>query len=131
MTANITQNVVARSRNDHSLPAWKPSKKYQAGKISSATLTLTLGVIIVMSVAFLSFFYLGQVLGTASQGSDIADLEENIVHLREQQKELELEGAQLRSIQTIEDRVQELNLVATDKVTYLDNQEGRVATIAN
>lgn len=83
-----------------------------------------------MSVASLSFFYLGQVLGTASQGSDIQDLEDNIVELREQQKELEIESAQLRSIQTIEDRVNDLNLVTTDRVTYMIDPIGKVASIS-
>jgi hypothetical protein len=79
----------------------------------------------------LGFFYLGQVLGTASQGSDIQKLEEQIVELKEQQREVELEGARLRSIDTIEERVNQLNLVSTSKVTFLKTSPDKVAALSD
>jgi hypothetical protein len=80
-----------------------------------------------MAVTFLSLFYLQQVLGTASQGSDIRGLEGRIMELRERQRSLELEGAELRSIRTIENHIPQLNLVLTDRVSYLAQPGDRVA----
>ena len=87
-------------------------------------------ILIILSISFLGFFYLGQVLNTASQGSDIQQLEERIVELKQKQRQVELEGAQLRSIDNIENRVQDLNLVATGKVTFLSPAVDQVTALA-
>lgn len=102
----------------------------QRGSINPTTTVLTLGIIVITSIAFLSFFYLGQVQSTAAQGTDIQALEEQIQQLRERQRNLELEGAQLRSIQTIEDKAQKLNLITTDQFTYLFQEPERIFTLA-
>jgi len=81
----------------------------------------------IVLLAVLGFVYLQQVVGTASQGADIQALETKIDDLQETQRQLELEGAELRSIQTVEDRVQELNLVESDQVAYLAPRVERVA----
>ncbi len=80
-----------------------------------------------ITVSLLGFFYLQQVVHTASQGTDVHVLESEIANLREQQRQLELDGASLRSLNTIEDHVQKLNLVATDKVSYLAATSDKVA----
>lgn len=148
MTAHITQNVARRSRSDfraslkwvrHIKPERKsahvsPTVSFQAraigkqlGSINHSTITLSLGLLAVVTVALLGFFYLQQVLSTASQGSDIHALESKITDLREQQRQLELQGAELRSIKTIEGNIEKLNLVATDKVSYLAQTTDKVA----
>jgi hypothetical protein len=88
---------------------------------------MSLGLIALLTVALLGFFYLQQVMSTASQGTDIHALESKIVDLKEKQRQLELEGAQLRSLKTIEGNVQQLNLVTTDKVAYLTAPTDKVA----
>ena len=104
--------------------------RWQSGSINSTTISLAFGLFIILSISFLGFFYLGQVLNTASQGSDIQQLEERIVELKEKQRQVELEGAQLRSIDNIENRVQDLNLVATGKVTFLSPEVDQVTAMA-
>lgn len=149
MTARIAQSVVPRTRSDFrsslrwSSPSVRQQRKNrtplfsrrslpavftrQTGAITHSTITMSLGLIALFTVALLGFFYLQQVMGTASQGTDIHTLESKIVDLKEQQRKLELEGAQLRSLKTIETNVNELNLVATDKVSYLENPLEKVA----
>lgn len=109
MTQNHYQHVVPRSHRPAS----------QRGSISSTTVTAVLGMLVIAAVAVLSFFYLGQVQDTASQGSDIQRLEARLIELRERQRALELQSAELRSIQAIERRVPELNLMPADHVSYL------------
>lgn len=121
MIPTITQNVIPRHRNFNS---------WQKGSISSATTALTLGIIVIVSIAALTFFYLGQVQSTAAQGTDIQALEEKLQQLHERQRELELEGARLRSIQAIEERAYKLNLVTVDQFAYLPAQLERVVTLA-
>lgn len=132
MKPTITQHVIPRSRAQSGFrSAWRqphPRRLYrQRGSINPATFTVSLAITAAAAVAALSFFYLGQVQNTAGQGTNIYNLEEKIIELRQRQKALELEGAQLRSIQTIERNVPQLNLVDSGKVTYLAAPGDKVA----
>lgn len=144
MTANIAQQVVPRQRIKNipyhitgSVPGGRKARntfssrsfQTQRGSVSSGTLTFSLGFIALAVVALLGFFYLQQVIGTTSQGTDIHAIESQIVELRDKQRSLELEGAELRSLQTIEQNVEQLNLIKTDKVTYLADTTERVALV--
>jgi hypothetical protein len=84
-------------------------------------------LVALLSLSGLGFFYLQQVFGTASHGVDIQSLETELLELKEEQRKLELEGAQLRSIQAVEERVQQLNLAPVDQVAYLLPVPDRVA----
>lgn len=147
MTARIAQQIVPRHRsNFRSSLRWtktairtsvasRPQRRFsllpalnpQRGSVSHGTITISLGFIALITVSLLGFLYLQQVVGTASQGSDIHALESSLVELKEQQRQLELEGAQLRSLKTIEDKVEHLNLVATEKYAYLNVTPDKVA----
>ncbi|MEX1997471.1 MAG: septum formation initiator family protein [Candidatus Andersenbacteria bacterium] len=151
MTANIQQNVVPRHRHARSFShyvslhgTWATRQirsagpwhtrafpRSQRGSVTQSTVTIAFTVMSFVLVALLGFFYLQQVFTTASQGSDVQVLESKIVELRERQKELELEGANLRSIQAVEQRVQKLNMVTVDEVAYLATQPDKVAVVAD
>lgn len=118
MTANINQHVTLRYR-----------RPLQRGRITHATLTAAFGVSTLVVIALLGFFYLQQVLHTASEGTDVHTLEAQLLELKQHQRELELEGANLRSLQTVEDHVQKLNLGPTSHVTYLTPTPDHVAAI--
>lgn len=106
MTANIQQRITPRVKNSR-------------GSVNHTTAALMFGIAAVGIVGLLGFFYLQQVVHTASQGTDIHQLESSISDLKEKQRVLELEGAQLRSLKNIEGDAQQLNLVPTEKVSYL------------
>lgn len=147
MTANVSQHVIPRRRTSvtfsHHISSagdWqvRPLRRqsqwsrftalqHQRGSVTQSTITVAFSVLALLTVAIFGFFYLQQVLGTASQGSDVQALESQLVELREHQRELELEGASLRSIQAVEQRVERLNLIATDRVAYLAPEPGKVA----
>lgn len=109
MTANIQQKVLSRSTHQ--------------------TVALVSGISILIFLTLLGFFYLQQVFDTASRNSDIHALETSILQLKEKARSLELESAQLRSMQTIEQMVPKLNLVATDQVAYLAPDTAHVALL--
>ncbi|MEO6077788.1 MAG: hypothetical protein ABIP54_03305 [Candidatus Andersenbacteria bacterium] len=101
----------------------------QRGSIDHGTAVATFGIVAVVLVGMFSFFYLQQVVHTASQGADISQLEAQLSNLKEQQKVLELDGAHLRSLQTIQDQTGSMNLVPADSVSYLAPTDGRVAVL--
>lgn len=117
MTASVPQNVTLRHR----------SARLPDGQARLSTVTLGFSLLILFSLGLLGFFYLQQVLETASQGSEISELENQLSNIKNEQRSLELESAELRSIQNIEGRLNTLNLVTTDRVTYLSLPEGQVA----
>ena len=115
MTPRIPQHVVPRnSRNGASR-----SRKSQRGAIDHTTAALMFGIAAVSIVGMLGFFYLQQVVHTASQGTDVQHLESTITDLKEKQRLLELQGAELRSLKNVEQTTHDMNLVPTDKVSYL------------
>jgi hypothetical protein len=131
MTANITQHVIPRGRFTQKRRFTSQGsfgKRYsERGSADPATVTIAAGALALFVVGMLGFFYLRQVVDTASQGGDIQALERQLAELRDHQRKLELEGAQLRSLQTVENRVQRLNLVEADRVSYLAREDGRLA----
>lgn len=114
MTANIQQHITPRRARKFSF-----AMKNNLGSVDHTTAALMFGIAAVAIVGMLGFFYLQQVVHTASEGTDVHQLEASISDLKEKQRKLELEGAQLRSLKNIEGDMQELNLVPTDKVSYL------------
>lgn len=140
MTPKIQQNIIPRNRQTGiSRSSWKNSSTrkfvngahthrfYQKGSVDNTTITITFGLTALVIVGMLGFFYLQQVVNTASQGTDVHSLETRIVELKEKQRELELEGAQLRSLQAVGTRIEKLNLVTADKVSYLASTPKQVA----
>lgn len=143
MTVNVVQHVIPRWHIHSARSRWRiPGRgqwrtrteraalgepRFQRGSVDHATVTITLGLISLLLVGLLGFFYLQQVVNTASQGTDIHALESQIIELKERQKQLELEGAQLRSLQAVQERIKKLNLVQTERVTYLAPVQDRVA----
>lgn len=117
MTHSTLQYVVPRHRRQYS----------QQGLFTQQSLTIGISLLVLISLSMLSFFYLQQVLQTASQGSDIHALETRVIELKEKQRSLELESANLRSIHAIEEKMESLNLVTTDRVSYLGTVEERLA----
>ena len=113
MTANIQQRITPR--------------RFQRGSVDHTTAALMFGIAAVGIVGLLGFFYLQQVIRTASQGTDVHQLEANVSDLKEKQRVLELEGAQLRALKNIEGDAEQLNLVPTEKVSYLVDVDEHLA----
>lgn len=122
MTVKIQQNIAPRRRQ--SKPFYQLN---QQGAISQSSVTIGFAMVAIVSVMAIGFLYLQQIFGTAAHGSTIQSLEQEMVNLKERQRELELQGAQIRSIQSVEERVKKLNLVSANNVNYLASSSGRVA----
>lgn len=65
-------------------------------------------------------FYLYQVNSIATKGYEIRDLESQIHDLQKESKKMEIREVELRSMDNIEKASQNLNLVNSDQVTYVE-----------
>lgn len=128
MTAKIKQHVTARPTSSHQTRLRGASRfSAQQGSLTNSTVAVLFGVVLLCTLSVAGFFYLQQVLATSNQGSDIHDLESKVMELKNQEKALELQGAQLRSLETIQNNVAKLNLVPSGPVAYLVNPSQKVA----
>lgn len=101
-------------------------KKEKANK-RSRLITLNLQAVIIGMVVLMGFTYLVQVNRVSTSGFEIQELEQRVKGLKKENSKLELEAARLESLNAIAERVQELNLVSTEKVDYLEIHDSQLA----
>lgn len=79
------------------------------------------GIFLFLSVVtiFCGLIYLWQVNGLVSKSYKIEELEQKVAEIKDQNKKLELEVAELRSSARIASKLKELNLVEVARVEYL------------
>lgn len=122
MTTNISQHVIPRFSSHFSYS----TSNWQRGSITHHTYVAMFALSLLILTSVMGFLYLQQIMQTAGSGGEVQALEQKVLELKEKQRTLELEGARLRSIQTVEQQVEQLNLVATDQVAYLSDTPDRV-----
>lgn len=71
--------------------------------------------------------YLGIMNTTAVKGYEVRKVEEQIEELRKENKQLQIEEAELNSFYNIKDNIGNLNMVEVKDVVYIDNNEDTVA----
>lgn len=76
------------------------------------------GVAAILLVAAGGLFYIAQVTSSAVGGYDVSSLEERVNALREEQRRLELDAADLQSLRAVEEGVQHLNFVPTYQAVF-------------
>lgn len=82
---------------------------------------------LIAAIALCFFIYLWQVNSMATKGYKIKDLEGRMSDLKDQNKKLELQVAELRSTARISEKLKELNLVEVAKIEYLTSSGTSVA----
>ena len=71
--------------------------------------------------------YLGIINTTAVKGYEVRKVEQQIEELRKENKQLEIQEAELNSFYNIKDNIENLNMVESEDVVYIDNNEDAVA----
>ncbi len=92
------------------------SSKNQTRK--SALSQKVLASFIALSVFFIAF-YLWQINDLATKGFQINSFEEKVANLKDNNKNLELQAADLQSLSNIEKLEKDLNMVKVNKVEYI------------
>jgi len=71
--------------------------------------------------------YLGIMNTTAVKGYEVRSVEEQIEALRKENRQLQIEEAELNSFYNIKDNIGNLNMVEAEDVVYIDNNDDAVA----
>ena len=116
--------MVLRSDNKKMIQRSVTQKRSLPGSIRINSLVLAFVVLGVVLSA--GFFYLYQVNDLATKGFDVREAENRIKDLKEESKKLQIKEVELRSMYTIEKQTQELNLVNSPSISYIE-ENGPVA----
>ena len=73
-----------------------------------------------VSIIVLSFFYVMQTNAASTKGYLMSDLENQIKTLEQENRRLEVEIAKNQSMQSIQERLAQVDLVAIDHADYLN-----------
>jgi cell division protein FtsL len=95
------------------IPRAKKNIKFK--NINWRTINIFLGFLVVLT--FIS--YLIQINGLATKGYQIKELEQKIFELQQETADLELEALGLQSLNAVQDRVNQLEMVAVGQTEYL------------
>jgi hypothetical protein len=82
---------------------------------------------LVVSLFMFGFLYLLQTSTVSSKGYELSDLESRVQNLERDTQRLEVEIAAYRSMRSIQDRLENMDMVVADHVEYA-RTGGRVAT---
>lgn len=89
-----------------------------AGRVEINLMSLVF--ILALSTCACGAFYLYQVNGIATKGYEIRELENEIQELNKESKKMEIHEVELRSMYNIEKASQDLNLVNSGEVAYVE-----------
>jgi cell division protein FtsB len=94
------------------------NRTFNSGRIelNLSVLIFVLGI----SVFFCGALYLYQVNDIATKGYEIRDLENKIQELSKESKKMEIREVELKSMYNIEKASQELNLINSGEVSYIE-----------
>jgi cell division protein FtsL len=81
---------------------------------------VSLGFIFLAAIFLSGIFYLYQVNSLTTQGFEIKDIEKSIQTIEKENKQLQIKEIELRSMNNIEKATEELNLVNSSNVTYIE-----------
>ncbi|OGY47629.1 MAG: hypothetical protein A2840_01255 [Candidatus Buchananbacteria bacterium RIFCSPHIGHO2_01_FULL_47_11b] len=92
----------------------RPQLPANQGAVPVVNLTLIGFVVVAVAV------YLFQVNSLATKGYEIRELESQIKEVRQQNQQLQLAAAELESLESIKNKVAELNMVAVGKADFIN-----------
>jgi len=99
-------------------------RKENLNKIMVST---TFRVLLVSFIAVFSFLYVLQTNSVSTKGYVISDIEKSINNLESETKKLQVEIARHGSMQSIQERLGQTNLVAIENIEYLEVMGNTVA----
>ncbi|MBU1119466.1 septum formation initiator family protein [Patescibacteria group bacterium] len=115
--------TVTRKKNRKGVRNRTLSQPFRVGPV-----TLTIAIVVLFCV--LSLFFLTQVFQSSTTGFEVSALQDEIEELKDQNKDLEVKAAELRSLDSIERSVEEINMVPVQDMVYIKST-GSVVAAAN
>lgn len=96
-------------------------------KLKTGPVTLTIVTIVLFCA--LGLLFLAQVFQSQSKGYEVSELKTKTAELKQQNKDLEIKSAELRSIDSIKQSAKQLNLVETKNIVYINKIGNSVASV--
>lgn len=91
------------------------------GKVSGKIkIGLIVTFTVILAVGLLGVFYLYQVNSIATKGFEIRKVENNLLKLRKESQKLRIKEMELRSMKNIEKSVENLDLVSSSEIIYME-----------
>lgn len=120
-TVSGTQRVFSYKRGAFCPVNKRSSNNKESFSSGSAQINLVSLTFVFIAAAFIcGALYLFQVNSIATKGYEIRDLESRINELHKENKKMEIREVELRSMYNIEKASQDLNLVNSKEVTYIE-----------
>jgi hypothetical protein len=110
-----------RSYNDSDMSSinfLSAKNAFSAGSVQLNWVSLIFVVII--GICMCGAFYLYQVNDSVTKGYEIRELESRIQNLNKESKKMEIKEVELKSMYNIEKASQDLNLVSSGEVSYIE-----------
>ena len=96
-------------------------------KVRKFIVSTSFRVMLVVFIAFFGFLYVWQTNSVSTKGYAITDIEGQIRELNRENRSLQVKIAKNRSMQSIEERLDDMNLVAVNDIDYLTDVGNTVA----
>ncbi|PIZ95704.1 MAG: hypothetical protein COX81_00320 [Candidatus Magasanikbacteria bacterium CG_4_10_14_0_2_um_filter_37_12] len=97
----------------------KPTLRQKKQAVQKWLVSRSFRAILIMLMVVFGVLYLFQTNAVSTKGFDISHLEKQIVELERETRKLDVKIAEYRSINSVQERLSTLNLVATNSVEYL------------
>lgn len=104
------------------LPVYRMDKRHERSvktKTSMPLLTSNWGILVLGLCSLLTIVYLIQVNSFSTKGYEISNLQKKIDQLKEDQRTLEVQSAELQSLQRIQADPSLLNMVPVSSISYV------------
>jgi len=101
--------------------------RHKRNRLRSLFVSNALRATLATCIVLFSFLYVLQTNAVSTKGYAISDLESNLVVLERENRRLEVEIAKNKSMQSIQDRLVDKDLVAVNSVDYIDSAGSAVA----
>lgn len=115
-----SKNVAYSSRNILSMKKKPATLGKNRDQDNSAVKVNKLGLVLTISVVLLGIFYLYQVNDLANKGYEMKEVETRIANLLEANEKNKIRELELRSMYNIEKATENLDLVNSSNVSYLE-----------
>jgi hypothetical protein len=99
-------------------------KKTKTKKREPSQWLVVTNISLLVAILVVGSLYVFQVNHAAGKGYEMRDLEREVATLREKTRKLEIEMVNYQSMQYLQDKAEELELISVEGVEYLDVQEG-------
>lgn len=99
----------------------KNKKSVYSGGLSKIKFVAILGGVLTCGT------YLGVINATAVKGYEVKAIEQKISQLKKDNKQLQIQEAELNSFYNIKDNIGNLNMVPANEIVYIDSNDKAVA----